>query len=75
MRPDPDQMAAALTRIASFQQRALGYIEQNGFVFDDIGTERGNWQHLAFSLYNDLCEADVVARHALGIELGEDISD
>ena len=41
-------------------------IEANGFVFTDIGKEPGNWQHLAFSVYTDLCEADTIARAALG---------
>jgi hypothetical protein len=58
----------ALERIAEIQPRVLGYIRANGFVWadkDSIGTEPGNWQHLAFSIYSDLCEVDSIARNAL----------
>jgi hypothetical protein len=55
----------AMQQIAAQQPKTLATIERNGFVFDDIGTERGNWQHLAFSIYTDLCEVDTIARAAL----------
>jgi hypothetical protein len=55
----------ALQRIATRQPEALRIIQDNGFVFDDLGREPGNWQHLAFTLYNLLCEIDVICRHAL----------
>jgi len=58
----------ALELIAAQQPRTLAMIERNGFVFDSIGTEPGNWQHLAFSIYCDLCWADSVARAALDDE-------
>lgn len=61
----------ALGRIAMSQDRALRYIKDNGFVFDDIGKEPGNWKHLAFSLYSDLCEVDTWAHAALDLPLGE----
>ena len=60
----------ALRRIATLQDNALHYIEANGFVFDDIGKEPGNWKHLAFSLYTDLCEADTLSHAALDLPLG-----
>ena len=56
---------AALERIAEQQPKTLAMIRRNGFVFDDIGAEPGNWQHLAFSIYTDLCEVDSIARAAL----------
>ena len=40
------------------QQEALAIIRNNGFVFDDIGSEPGNWKHLAFTLYTLICEVD-----------------
>lgn len=61
----------ALFRIADTQQAALAIIRSNGFVFEDIGQEPGNWQHLAFTLYSEICEVDIIARHALDIPLGE----
>lgn len=67
---DVAEMRHALEHIAVLQDNALGYIEQNGFVFDDIGKEPGNWKHLAFSLYSDLCEADTWAHAALDLPLG-----
>ena len=60
-----DRLRAALERIETIQPKVLGYIRDNGFVFDGIGTEPGNWQHLAFSIYSDLCEADAIAREVL----------
>lgn len=58
----------ALERIAEQQQKTLAMIERNGFVFDSIGRDPGNWQHLAFSIYTDLCEIDMIARTALAEE-------
>lgn len=63
-----DQVKAALEEIAELQPRALGYIKANGFVWEDkdaIGTEAGNWQHLAFSLYSDLCLANSLAHYVM----------
>lgn len=71
--PEYLEMEAALTRIARKQQEALAMVRDNGFVFVDIGAEPGNWQHLAFSLYNDICEIDCVARAGLGLEVGDDL--
>lgn len=59
------ELIAALERIAEQQQKTLAMIQANGFVFEDIGNEPGNWQHLAFSIYTDLCEVDLIARTAL----------
>ena len=55
----------ALKRIAEQQPKTLAMFESNGFVFDSIGREPGNWQHLAFSLYTDICETDGIANAAL----------
>lgn len=55
----------ALERIAEQQPKTLEMIRHNGFIFTDIGNEPGNWQHLAFSIYTDLCEIDAIARTAL----------
>jgi hypothetical protein len=51
----------ALRRIKAQQPETLRMIEANGFVFDSIGKEPGNWQHLAFTVYTDLCEVDTIA--------------
>ena len=64
----------ALDKVMDKQPEALRIIEENGFVFDDIGKEPGNWKHLAFSLYTDICELSTIAHHALGIPLGEEAS-
>lgn len=55
----------ALERVQGQQPAALAMIQSHGFVFDDIGREPGNWQHLAFTIYTDLCEVDSIARAAL----------
>jgi hypothetical protein len=62
------QLRKVLEWIEPQQQQALAMIERNGFVFEDIGNEPGNWQHLAFTLYSKLCEIDSVARAAVGEE-------
>ena len=66
-----ERYRAALEHIAAQQPKTLAMIEASGFVFRSIGNEPGNWQHLAFSIYTDLCEVDVWARIALGETLGE----
>ena len=59
-------LKAALIVIAEQQQRTLGWLRENGIVFDGpLGRDPSNWQHVAFSLYNDICRVDNVARDAL----------
>jgi hypothetical protein len=58
-------MREALEEIAQMQKRALKICEDNGFVFDSLGREPGNWQHLAFTFYSMICEIDVIARSAI----------
>ena len=58
----------ALGDIGEIQPRVLSYIRANGFKWEcreSLGSEPGNWQHLAFSIYSDLCKADTIARSAL----------
>jgi len=66
------QLEGALEKVAALQGQAMKVIRDNGFIFDDIGTEKGNWQHLAFTLYCEICEIDTVARNALGWPLVPD---
>lgn len=52
----------ALETIAALQPEALRIIRDNGFVFESaLGKEPGNWEHLAFSFYTSLCEAESIA--------------
>lgn len=67
----PTEMQAALVRIAEQQMESLRIIRENGFVFESIGREPGNWQHLAFTLYCHICEIDTVARNGLGLSVGD----
>ena len=60
-----DDLVLALEEIAAKQQLILKIIESNGFVFTDLGKEPGNWRHLAFTLYTQICEIDSIARSAL----------
>jgi hypothetical protein len=60
--------------IAGRQAEALRIIQANGFRFEEIGNEPGNWQHLAFALYTILCEIDSRTRCALD-ELREDAAE
>ena len=59
------ELGEALETICAQQPKTLAMIECNGFVFDSIGHEPGNWQHLAFSIYTDLCEVESWASVAL----------
>ena len=52
----------ALIKIGTQQQRTLGWLTQNKIVFDSLGNDPSNWQHVAFSIYNDLCEVDAWAK-------------
>jgi len=58
-------LRAALLAITQIQPEALSIIRKNGFVFEDIGVQPGNWQQIAFSMYSRLCEADQIARNAI----------
>ena len=64
-------LETALREIAEQQPKTVQMIEHNGFVFDDIGREPGNWQHLAFSIYTDLCQVDSIAQEALAASAEE----
>ena len=61
-----DRLREALEAVAAQQPKTLAMIEANGFVFTDIGKDQGNWQHVAFTIYTDLCRVDSIARAALG---------
>lgn len=65
------ELERALRKIATTQPEALEMIRDKGFIFEDIGSEPGNWQHLAFTLYTEICEIDMIAREALGIGVGD----
>lgn len=67
------ELEGVLRRVADKQPEVLAMIRREGFVFDSIGKEPGNWQHLAFSLYTELCELDVIARSALGEQVVEGV--
>lgn len=61
----------ALRKIAAQQQKTLGWLEANGVVFDGpLGTDPSNWQHVAFSIYADLCEMDTWAWQGLDEPIG-----
>ena len=65
---------SALERIRDLQPNAVAYIRRNGFVFDKVGplaedaSEVDRWKVLAFSLYTDLVEANMIAVAALAAE-------
>ncbi len=63
-----ERLREGLRLIAEQQALTIAMIQHNGFVFDDIGREPGNWKHLAFSIYTDLCEVDTIVRALLDDE-------
>lgn len=60
-----DRLRDALDKIAAQQPKTLETLRKHGIVFDALGADPKNWQHVAFSIYNDLCEVDLIARAAL----------
>jgi hypothetical protein len=56
----------ALEAVGAIQPQTLLWIRHHGIVFGDIGTDPENWQHVAFSIYSDLCEADSRVRPIIG---------
>lgn len=59
------EQLAALEAIAEIQPATLDKLRRHGVVFDDIGADPTNWQHVAFTIYTDLCQADSIARSAI----------
>lgn len=61
-----DRYRSALEEIAHAQPAVIEWFRSNGVVFDGpLGTGPKNWENVAFSIYNDLCEVDSIARNAL----------
>lgn len=65
----------ALREIGAMQSKAKERLKARNLVFDmDLTktpvTEADKWQRLAFWLYTDLCEANLIARQALEKEEG-----
>lgn len=60
----PDLLAFAQWA-ESRQPEMLKMIEANKFVFTDIGNEPGKWQHLAFTLYTELCALNEMAQSVI----------
>lgn len=61
-----DRYRSALEQITTMQPRAINWLRANGIKFiGPLGTDPANWENVAFSIYNDLCEVDVIARNAL----------
>lgn len=59
-----------LWRIAEQQTRTLDWLQANGIVFNGpLGNDPANWQNIAFSIYNDLCEVDAWAHYLLDEDL------
>lgn len=62
---DCERYRSALEMIGAKQQETLETLRSNGVVFDAIGNDPTNWQHVAFTIYTDLCEMDTWAHQAL----------
>jgi hypothetical protein len=63
---DRERLREALERIRAQQPMTLETLRRNGVVFDGpLGNDPGNWQHVAFTIYTDLCETESIARAAL----------
>jgi hypothetical protein len=60
-----EETRKALETIAGAQREALQIIRENDFRFVDIGKQPGNWQHLAFTLYTQICDVSLLAEGVL----------
>jgi hypothetical protein len=55
----------ALKQIKLIQPLTLKMLREHGVVFDGpLGADPKNFQHVAFSIYSNLCEMDSIARAA-----------
>lgn len=66
----------ALETIEARQLRMIALFRQRGIVFEDIGNDPKNWQHVAFTAYSELAEVsmdarDALAEYAVGEAIGE----
>lgn len=68
-------LVEALDRIAELQPQMVEKLRRHGIVFDAIGADPQNWQHVAFTIYCALCEADSIARSALDEQLGRTLAE
>jgi len=65
-RYDLDPLRDALRRIEKVQEDTLATLRHHSVVFDGpLGADPKNWQHVAFTIYTDLCETASIARAAL----------
>lgn len=62
-----ERAETALREISEQQPKTIDWLRANGIVFDGpLGADPDNWEHVAFSIYTDLCEMDSIAHAALG---------
>ncbi len=67
------ELETTLREIAEAQPKTLETLRRNGVVFDGpLGNDPKNWQHVAFSIYADLCEVDSIARAVLASQATEE---
>lgn len=64
-RPLAEAVVKALEDISKKQPVLLKLLQRNEIVFNDIGNDPGDWQHVAFTVYGYLCEVDSMARAAV----------
>jgi hypothetical protein len=70
-------LEAALQEIRAIQPAAMEMLRKGNYVFDRSPvkppvTEADRWQELAFCLYTDLCQANLICRQALEEEGGQE---
>lgn len=59
-------LKCAMIAVARQQPRTIGWLREHGVVFaGPLGTDPTNFEHVAFSLYTDICQIDSIARNAL----------
>src|SRR5580765_2916784 len=72
---DLDKTREALQRIADLQPELVRWFRAKQIAFDKVPGSKepeDRWQRIAFSIYNDLCEADGIARAALSANQGSE---
>ena len=52
----------ALRTTVRLQEETLALLRKHGIQFTDIGADPRNWQHVAFAIYTNMCEAASEAR-------------
>ncbi len=65
LRAEMAPLREAAQAVVRLQEETVATFRNRGIKFTDIGADPENWQHVAFTVYTNLCEAAALARDAI----------